>query len=227
MQINPYKVDPNTPGGYTKKSLSLEEKRKRNPDFIKASPRGLVPALSHTTVDGSQRVIWESLPAAEYANQVFGDGSLMPVDPYEKAMVQIWCEHCTHRIQKSYYSALMAQDPDKREEHLQQYYTECRALANAMSDQGPFFLGDRFSMLEVVFAPFWQRMLWVGQHYMPTLTLFPKHDDLDFQRLHAWWKATSARPSVAATLVCKPRMIASYADYALNVATSDFAKSLN
>jgi glutathione S-transferase len=216
-------VDPSQPGGYTKKSLSLSEKQKLYPDFIATSPRGLVPALSHRTVDGAERIVWESLPAAEYVDQVFGDGSLMPTDPYEKAMVQIWCEHCTNRIQKQFYSALMAQDLAQRDEHLQQYYTECRALADAMSEEGPFFLGDRFSMVEVVLAPFWQRMLWVGEHYIQ-LT-FPENDG-GFERLHAWWKATCARPSVAATLVCKSRLIASYSDYAKDVATSDVAKSL-
>lgn len=216
-------MDPSQPGGYTKKSLSLEEKRNLYPDFILSSPRGLVPALSHNTVDGAQRVVWESLPAAEYVNRVFGDGFFIPNDPYERAMVQIWCDHCTIRIQKQFYSALMAQDCAKRDEHLQQFYTECRTLADAMSEKGPFFLGDRFSIVEVVFAPFWQRMLWVGKHYIK-LT-FPAND-IRFERLHIWWKATCARPSVAATLVCKARLIASYSDYAKDVATSDVAKLL-
>lgn len=205
-----------------------------------ASPRGLVPALSHTTttsVGGAahqqQRVVvvWESLPAAEYVDTVFGRNTLMPTDPHEKAMVQIWCDHCTNRIQHHFYKALMAaQDPAKRQGHLLQYYAECRALANAMSPNGPFFLGDRFSMLEVALAPFWQRMLWVGGHCMQLSLTFPTtadDDDPAFERLRVWWKATCARPSVAATLVCKPRLIASYADYALNVATSDFAMSIN
>jgi glutathione S-transferase len=217
-------VDAGAPGGYTKKSLSVTEKRTIYPDFIEASPRGLVPALSHMAPDGStKRVVWESLPACEYIDNVFGSGSLIPKDPYERALVQIWCDHCTNRIQQQYYKALMAQDPVKREEFLDQYFRECRALAQAMNSTGPFFLGDRFSMVEVVLAPFWQRMLWIGGHYMQ-LT-FP--NDVEFGRLRAWWEATSARASVAATLVCQPRLIASYSDYALNVATSDFAKSIN
>jgi len=159
LQINPYMVDPNEPGGYTKKSLSIDQKRELYPEFIEASPRGLVPAIRHPdAVKGNiEKVVWESLPTAEYVDAIFGDGTLMPDDPYEKAMVQIWCAHCTDRIQKEYYAALMAQDLDTRKEHVQQCYTECRALANAMSELGPFFLGDRFSMVNVVYAPFWQK----------------------------------------------------------------------
>jgi len=111
-EINPYKVDPNQAGGYTKLSHSLDEKRRRYPDFVDASPRGLVPAVAHTDTTTGQQVVavWESLPSSEYVNTVFGDGSLTPSDPWEKAMTQIWCDHCTSRIQKEYYSALMAQD---------------------------------------------------------------------------------------------------------------------
>ena len=107
-EINPYQVDPSQAGGYTKISLSLEEKRRLYPDFIEASPRGLVPAVAHhhhskENSSGKKKKldVWESLPAAEYVDAVFGNGSLMPSDPWERAMTQIWCDHCTHRIQKS------------------------------------------------------------------------------------------------------------------------------
>jgi len=222
-EINPYAVDLEQAGGYTKISLSLEEKRRLYPDFIDAWPRGLVPAISHPDGKGGQTVVWESLQASEYVNIVFGDGSLMPRDPWERAMTQIWCDHCTNRIQKQYYAALMAQDVEQSRQHLEQCFEECRTLAQAMSSRGPFFWGDRFSLVDVALAPFWQRMIWVGGHYFNLQ--FPENDQ-DFRRLNKWWKAVMARPSVRATLVCKPRLIASYSDYATNVATSDFAKMM-
>jgi len=193
------------------------------PDFVEASPRGLVPAIRQHGKDGNDdKVVWESLPSAEYVNKVFGNGSLLPNDPYTMAMVQIWSAHCTDRIQKNYYAALMAQDADETKQFLDIYYRECRAFANAMSNDGPFFLGKQFSLVDVALAPFWQRMIWVGGHYFNLQ--FPS-DDKAFDRLDTWWKAVSNRPSVAATFVCKPRLIASYSDYAKNQATSDFAKT--
>jgi glutathione S-transferase len=134
-------------------------------------------------------------------------------------MVQMWCQHCTDRIQNNFYSALMlsSSSSQKRDDHLQ----ECRLLARAMSKDGPFLLGNRLSLFEVAFAPFYQRMLWVGEHYLELK--FPI-DEPEFQRLNTWWKAICARPSVSATLVSKPRLIASYSQYANNVAASDYAK---
>jgi glutathione S-transferase len=116
----------------------------------------------------------------------------------------------------------MEQDIQVQQEKLRDCYKECRALAAAMDSGGPFFLGDRFSMVDVAFAPFWQRMLWVGSHYIGLK--FPAEPAFD--RLHKWWNATSKRPSVAATFVCKERLIASYSDYARNTATSDVARTL-
>ena len=45
IEINPYYVDPKKPGGYTKKAMTLAEKKEKFPDYVAASPRGLVPAL--------------------------------------------------------------------------------------------------------------------------------------------------------------------------------------
>jgi glutathione S-transferase len=217
VEINPYQVDQNESGGYTKKALSLDEKEQIFPDFIDSSPRGLVPSIQH-----DNKGLWESLPVAEYIDAIFGGRSLVPRDdPYTVAQIQIWCAHCTDRIQPSYYRALVAQDPTVEAQHVQQFYQECRALANAMSDKGPFFLGDDFSLVDLALAPFWQRFICVGGHYFG-LT-FP--DEPAFDRLALWWEATSSRPSVANTICCEARLISTYSDYSKGHATSDLAKN--
>ena len=217
VEVNPYEADPNKPGGYTKLSLSLEEKRKLHPGFVEASPRGLVPAIQHDHIH-----IWESLPVAEYLDSVFGNGCLVPNDPQQKALMQIWTAHCTDRIQKEYYRALMAQSKELRTRALEQYYEECRVFSRSMKSTGPYFFGDYFSLVDVALAPFWQRMLWVGGHYFNLK--FP--EEPEFARLDKWWKATKERPSIKETFVCKERLISSYSDYHQNIATSDFAKSM-
>jgi hypothetical protein len=71
-------------------------------------------------------------------------------------------------------------------------------------------------------ARFWLRYLWVGSTYRE-LT-FPEADT-DFDRLRQWWDAVVAHPAVAATIVCRERLISSYSNYADNKAASGEAKN--
>jgi glutathione S-transferase len=241
VEINPYEVNPNQPGGYTKKALTLAEKAALYPDFIQASPRGLVPAiLHHNDKDNGNKgddkavvVLWESLPVCEYIDACFGNGKLSlrnRNNPYDVARLQIWSTHCTERIQKKFYQALTAAADDgstiQKSSFIQDFYQECRVLAQAMRtddvNNGYYFNATEFSLVDVALAPFWQRFLTVGKHYLGLV--FPMNEP-EFQRLNQWWQAVSARPSVAATLVCEARLVASYQDYARNVATSDVARN--
>lgn len=226
VEINPYYVDPTQPGGYTKKAKTLDEKRKDCPDFIEASPRGLVPALRQDRNNDHEDpiLLWESLPVAEYIDTVHGGGKLLNRrdDPYQVARQQIWCSHCTDRIQKKFYQALVTQDKAIEQACVKEMYEECRALARVMKKDGPYFDGATFSLVDVALAPFWQRIRTVGPFYFG-LT-FP-WEEVEFQRLDTWWDAVSNRPSVAATLVCESRLIATYSDYAKNEATSDAARN--
>ena len=165
VEINPYEVNPDRPGGYTKQALPLEKKAERNPEFVQASPRGLVPAIRHNNDNSSDEIVlWESMPVAEYIDATFGEGQLLN-----------------------------------------------RKIAY-----------EDFSLVDVALAPFYQRFWPVGGHYF-NLT-FPMEEP-EFQRLDTWWQAVKTRPSVAATLVCEPRLVSSYKDYATNVATSDAARN--
>ena len=47
LSFTQVQVDPSQPGGYTKKSLPLQEKAKLYPKFVECSPRGLVPGVDH------------------------------------------------------------------------------------------------------------------------------------------------------------------------------------
>ena len=231
VEINPYKVDPSKPGGYSKIAKSLDQKRKEFPGFVEASPRGLVPALRAPgrkndrgeKEEEEEIVLWESLPVAEYIDAVYGGGKLVDrSDPYSVARQQIWCAHCTDRVQKKYYQALVAQDPQIEQDCVEEFYDECRALARAMKNSGPYFDGDTFSLVDVALAPFWQRIITVGPAYFG---LKLPLDEPEFQRLDKWWKAVSSRPSVAATIVCEPRLVSTYSDYSKNIATSDAARN--
>ena len=208
QEINPYQVDPTEIGGYTKKPLPLDEKQKQYPDFIECSPRGLVPALQVTETQTAERV-WESLPIVEYVDERFDtDASLMPKSAIQRAHARIWADFVTARVQKAYYTMLMDQDPEGQRTAKENFKKEVTTLSNAMAplSEGPYFFGKQFTLVDIALAPFWQRFLWVGQHYRG---LHVDGEDAT-ERMHAWWTAVSQRPSVQRTMVGKDRLIASY-----------------
>ncbi|KAJ8599836.1 hypothetical protein CTAYLR_005604 [Chrysophaeum taylorii] len=217
VEINPYETDPAMPGGYTKKQLPIETKKKLYPEFVAASPKGLVPALAV----GPEKLA-ESQPIIEYVDGKFAPGRLLPTDPYKRAYARIWADYADARIQRPYYRVLIEQDPEARERAFADLLQGCRDFAKAMDPVGPFFLAE-FSYVDVSFFPFWHRIRTVGEHYRGVEL---PDDDPDFRRLDAWWTACKARPSIKRTLVCEPRLVASYLGYASNTATSDYAKSI-
>jgi len=226
QEINPYQVDPTEIGGYTKKPLPLEEKQKKYPDFFACSPRGLVPALQVGNTAKLERV-WESLPSIEYIDERFNtdtNTNLMPSEPIQRAQARIWADFVTTRVQKAFYQMLMDQSPAGQQAALEAFRKEATSFSNAMAplSEGPYFFGSQFTLVDIALAPFWQRFLWVGSHYRGLRV--DAEDSTD--RLKAWWKAVSERPSMKATMVGKDRLITSYKQYSTNEGTSDYARGL-
>jgi len=65
--------------------LDLHRGDQHRPEYLKLNPNGVVPTLVH---DG--KVIIESTLIIEYLDEVFPTPSLMPSDPYERALARLW-----------------------------------------------------------------------------------------------------------------------------------------
>merc|ERR1719160_2421369 len=75
VPIEPYRPDPSKPGGYSKMPLSLDEKKRQYPDFMRASPSGLVPAIEfkkYQLDSGLWQVdrVHDSMACVEYVDEV-------------------------------------------------------------------------------------------------------------------------------------------------------------
>ncbi|MEM6520989.1 MAG: glutathione S-transferase family protein [Cyanobacteria bacterium P01_D01_bin.71] len=192
---------------------------KNKPDnFRQISPQGKVPVL---LCDGDR--VWESTIINEYLEEVFPTPALMPSAPGLRALTRIWIDFANSRFNAAFYKLLLAQTPvdqaDWREEmahHLR--FMEQRGLQE-LSDQGPYWLGDRFSLLDITYYPWFER--WAVLEHYRDMTI-PD----DCQRLKTWWAALGDRPSVQATLQPPENHIKQYARYANNSATTASTKEL-
>lgn len=227
VPIEPYEPDPSKPGGYSKTPLALSEKRKLYPDFVAASPRGLVPAIEFRKQDGSVDRIHESLVCVEYVDEEFPGPSLLPQgQPALRARVRATCAFVNEQILPHFYRLLMEKETQERDDEKQLLIQGLSTFAAMMEPVGPgggaYFLGDIFSMADIALCPWWRRFHSVAGTYRN----FEIPTDGIFARLHMWGNACDSRPSVARTTVDQVRLTENYSSYADATATSTVAKTL-
>lgn len=180
---------------------SIMELKELHPDFIMASSEGDLPALDNAgvRVAGPYKLL-------EYIDQSFPGPELFPTSSVLQTLQRYWIVFISVKIQAAHNDMVQERPGAIRESKRRVFLEHCRVFSDAMSLEGPYFLGDSFSMVDIAFAPFWQRFIWVSSQFAGLI--FP--EDPAFLRLHTWWDAVSNRPSVSSTLVSRERLIQSY-----------------
>ncbi len=130
--------------------------KNRPANFAEISPYGKVPVLLH---NGSR--LYESAIINEYLNDVFPEPPLMPADPLQRAQARIWMDYCDSRFSAASWQFMQAgDDPDKlaaARKALQDCFLFIeREGMRALSD-GPYWLGETVSLLDIQYMPFFQR----------------------------------------------------------------------
>jgi glutathione S-transferase len=192
---------------------------KNKPDnFLKISPHGKVPVL----LCGDDRV-WESTIINEYLEEVFPTPALMPAAPGLRARIRIWTDFANSRFTTAFYKLLLAPTEAARADWREEMTRHLRFIDQQgfqeLSEQGPYWLGDRFSLLDITYYPWFER--WAVLEHYRGLTL-PD----DCQRLKTWWATLRDRPSIQATASPAAYHIEQYARYADNTTTSSTAKEM-
>jgi len=122
--------------------------------FSEISPMGKVPVLKV-----NDRVLFESAVINEYLDEVTG-GGLLPTDALDKAECRAWIELASELFGIQYRS-LLARDEESFREGLATLQKHFARLEQVV--QGPYFLGDDFSLVGTAFAPFFMRHAIVEQ----------------------------------------------------------------
>lgn len=114
--------------------------------FFDISPMEKVPVL---LVDG--KPLFESMVICEYLDEIT-EGSLHPADPFEKAVNRSWIEYGNSILDATY--DLFTTSDEKRFKHLTGSIDEkFDTLEDECLNGTPFFNGDKFSMIDAVYAP--------------------------------------------------------------------------
>lgn len=202
---------------------------KKDPDFVKMNPRGLVPTLAvpFDLQGKEQRPLFESLIVCEYLDHEYSDetkygSSLLPSDPYERARARLWIDHIATRIIPGFYKFLQhtPEKPYTIEAAREEFLSHVQTLAKEMDPSGPWFLGSRISLVDISLAP-WAKRLFLLDHYKPCGLGIPNEgEDEAWGRWRKWAIAIDENQSVKDTCSSDERYILSYKRYAEDTTNS-------
>jgi len=199
--------------------VDLENK---SPEFIelyaKSNPipnaRAKVPLLQV----GDDKFFCESMVVAEFIAEAYAESSqLLPKRAEDRAVMRLFIELCGSTF--SYFPLLRAEedkDFDSALKTLKEGLVNTDAFLKHSHPDGPFLLGDKFTLAECTVAPFVQRCCTI----LPAFTGKSKSsrkpvdpldlcDELGLIRLRKWIEAVNSRPSVKASEVSTNGMIES------------------
>jgi len=154
--------------------------------FKEDSPLGKVPLLK---VDGE--VLFESAIITEYLDEVYPP-TLHPGDPLLRAKHRGWIEFGSNLLVDQ-FKAMLAQDEDGFQQQVEALGGGFARLVQAIGD-GPYFMGDQFTLVDAAYAPFFMR-------YQILSEFREELEDLLPSRLASWSRELLERPSVRESVV--------------------------
>ena len=156
--------------------------------FTALSPLGKVPVLV-VEKDGEEQVLFESAVIAEYLDETL-DPRLHPLDPLARARHRAWIEFASATLVDIY--GLYTGDAVTYASRREAIETKFDRLETVLAD-GPYFAGDRFSLVDAAFAPAFR--------YFETFDRILDWSPFDARpKLAEWRKMLAERPSVIAAV---------------------------
>jgi glutathione S-transferase len=151
--------------------------------FDKMSPLGKVPLLIvRESETEAPTVLFESAVINEYIDEV-SPPMVMPSNPLAKAFERAWIA-VSGELLMAMYPMMTSKDLGEIEEAKKEVFEILEKLEAVVTD-GPFFSGQKFSLVDSSFAPFFMRLL----------MLKPMRDATEWKKLPNTkrWSETLAR----------------------------------
>ncbi|CAO3636974.1 unnamed protein product [Cunninghamella blakesleeana] len=119
--------------------------------YVKVNPELKVPALK---VDDHPSIA-ESLVLIELLNDLYPEKELLPNDPIKKAQGRFAIEFYSSKILPNLYGHI--RNPNDKETYdnaINEAFKRFNELLLEQSSEGPYFFGNKFSLVDIAIAPF-------------------------------------------------------------------------
>lgn len=156
---------------------------------------------------------------------------MRPRDAYRRAKGRIWSDWVGTRFIPAFHQCLQfqpreGQSEDEAAKELQSRKAEVtglmREFVEEADERGPFFFGARPTMVDLVLAP-WANRLWVFDEFKGGLTLPAAEGWVG--RWQSWFEAMEGRRSLRETSSEREHLKPMYKKYADDIAQSELAKA--
>ncbi|OCH86631.1 glutathione-S-transferase [Obba rivulosa] len=182
--------------------------------FLEINPKGLVPAIEY-----KGRALYESLVLCEFLEDAYPNHTphLLPTDPFERGYARLWIDFVCKSAVPSIQRLVQAQEPDKQRAALEDTLKALRTFTENI--KGPWFLGEQFSLVDIVLAP------WIIRDY-----IMENHRGYSREAVGASWKEYAERlekrESVLKTQSDEEHYVQIYQRYLRDEAQSELAKAI-
>lgn len=189
------------------------------PELMAVNPNGLVPVI--VLKNGTS--VYESAVCIQYVDELRSEGKqILPQAPYDRAQVRMWCDFISSKLVPPFYKMLTAKDKEQQEKIKTTLLEDLATFTGAIDEEGPFFSGKDFGMVDMMLCPFTLRFRPVLKHYRD----FEVPDTDRYRKFHKWMAACHSHPSVVPTIADDKRITAVYRYYAENLSRTETAEGV-
>ncbi|MDM0074407.1 glutathione S-transferase family protein [Variovorax sp. J2P1-59] len=165
----------------------------QKPDwFVAISPLGKVPLLRVPQFSGKEAILFESNVICEYLEETQAGVRLHPENPLSRAEHRAWMEFGS-AILADLWGYETTRDAEVFEQKRQALIAKFDRVETALGE-GPYFGGERFSLVDAVFAP-------IFRYFDVFDQITDSHIFDATPKVRAWRQALAERPSVRKAVV--------------------------
>lgn len=112
------------------------------------------------------KALYESLILCDFLEDAYPEHTphLLPKDPFTKAYVKLWVDHISKAVVSAFFRLLQAQEKEKQDAALDEFIGALRTVSSKRKGDGPFFLGNEFSLADAAIAPWAVRDYIIKEH---------------------------------------------------------------
>ncbi|SNY91991.1 glutathione S-transferase [Cohaesibacter sp. ES.047] len=128
--------------------MNLKAGENRKPDYLKINPLGKVPAIKH-----GETIITEQIAIAIYLGDLFTDAGLAPtiLDPDRGAYLR-WMLFYAACFEPAVVDKAQSRDSGPEAMSVYGSYDQVLEMLEVVLSNGPYLLGDRFSIADIQWA---------------------------------------------------------------------------